>query len=368
MIRRHVAKDGTVSYGVRIYRGGERVWVGTFPKLGAAHGDPELEARAAEAAALSAPPRLDRMTWGEYVDRFLVEYARSHKDSSTDTARSSLKRFRRDFGSRRVDDPIGRVEAKDWAVTVPPSRLPALVTLMNAALEDELIDRNPFRGLSVRTRGRSDQAPPTEEEFARLIAACSVHREYAPMMRALVTFAAYSGMRPGELFALEWGDVDFDAMRVHVSRRLYRGSVDLPKSNAPKTIALTPPARDAILGLPRGLPGTTSYVFTAKRGGRLSAPALSGYWGKVLAAAGLDFDFYLATKHYCVHYLYVKLDLPERVIAAQMGWSTDETGRAIRKLLKVYGHGEIGALEQVDAAFERGAVTPLRAVREDDAK
>jgi integrase len=32
-------------------------------------------------------------------------------------------------------------------------------------------------------------------------------------MRALLIFAAYSGMRPGELFALEWPDIDFDAMR-----------------------------------------------------------------------------------------------------------------------------------------------------------
>jgi integrase len=58
-----------------------------------------------------------------------------------------------------------------------------------------------------------------------------VHGWYAPQMRALITFAAYAGMRPGELFVLEWGDIDFDAMRVDVKRRLYRGQVDLPKSN-----------------------------------------------------------------------------------------------------------------------------------------
>ena len=32
-------------------------------------------------------------------------------------------------------------------------------------------------------------------------------------------------------------------------------------------------------------------------------------------------DFYLATKHKCVHYMKVKLNLPNHVIAAQMGWS-----------------------------------------------
>ncbi len=174
-------------------------------------------------------------------------------------------------------------------------------------------------------------------------------------MRALLIFAAYSGMRPGELFALEWTDVDFESMRIHVNRRVYRGRVDLPKSNKIRTIALTPPARDALLGQPTRQDG--ELVFRAKRGGRLSQPTLSGYWGEVLARTGLDFDFYLATKHWCVHYMHAELSLPPRVIAEQMGWTLG----GVLKLLAVYGHGDVGALEEIDKAF-RVNVTELRAV------
>jgi hypothetical protein len=67
-------------------------------------------------------------------------------------------------------------------------------------------------------------------------------------------------------------------------------------------------------------------VFRSKRGMRLSQPTLSGYWTQVLARAGLDFDFYLATKH--------------------------------------YGDGDVGALEEIDRAF-KAKVTPLRAVDSD---
>jgi integrase len=234
-------------------------------------------------------------------------------------------------------------------------RIPVVVTLFNAAVDAELIERNPFRGLSRRTRGRSDEHPPTEEEMNRLVAGCSALGWYGPQMRALLIFAAYSGMRPGELFALEWPDVDFDAMRIYVGRRVYKGRVDLPKSNKPRTIALTPPARDAILGQPTRQDG--QLVFRSKRGVRLSQPTLSSYWAQVLARAELDFDFYLATKHYAVHYLYAELGLPARVIAEQMGWSL----RAVEKLLAVYGHGDVGALEEIDRAF-RTNVAPLRAV------
>jgi hypothetical protein len=77
----------------------------------------------------------------------------------------------------------------------------------------------------------------------------------------------------------------------------------------------------------------------------------------VLARAGVDFDLYLATKHWCVHYMYATLGLSPRVIAEQMGW----TLAGVLKLLAVYGHGDVGALEEIDKAF-RANVTSLRPV------
>jgi integrase len=149
-----------------------------------------------------------------------------------------------------------------------------------------------------KPKGRADEAPPTDAEFEKLVEACAVHGDYASRMRALLTFAAFSGMRPGELMALDWSDINLPALRVTVSKRLYRGSIDLPKSNKVREIALTPPARDALLSLPeRDRP-----VFLSKAGGRMCAPLLSSYWREVQAAAGLRFDWYMASKHKCVHH------------------------------------------------------------------
>jgi hypothetical protein len=91
--------------------------------------------------------------------------------------------------------------------------------------------------------------------------------------------------------------------------------------------------------------------------GRASRGQLSGYWGKVLASAGLGFDFNLATKHWAAHHLHVERGLPPRVIAEQVGWELAGT----LKVLKVYGHGDVGALEEIDRAFGSNA-TPLRGV------
>ena len=342
MIERRETKDRKSRYRARVYRSGGR-W-----ERGPTRAS-ERQAKRDEAKLLLKRDRAPE-TCEAYVERFLAEYQREKKQSSFDTAQSALRAFVRDFGSRRLDS-ITRLEAKDWVAAGPSSRVPIVVTLFNTAMEDELVDRNPFRGLGRRGKGRAQMAPPTAAEFTQLLESCSVLGDYAPTMRALITFAAYTGMRPGEIFALEWNDIDLKRMRIRVSRRVYRGQIDTPKSNKPRLIALTPPARDALLTLPR----RDALVFTSKRGGRLSQPTLSGYWGKVLAAAGLDFDFYLATKHYCAHYLWVKLRLPDRVVKEQLG-------HVDTKLLRtVYGHGDIGALEEIDAAFGQN-VRQLRAL------
>jgi hypothetical protein len=61
-----------------------------------------------------------------------------------------------------------------------------------------------------------------------------------------------------------------------------------------------------------------------------------------------------------VHYLHATLGLPPRVIAEQMGWAL----AGVLKLLAVYGHGDVGALEEIDKAFQ-GNVVALRTVNSD---
>lgn len=337
----------------RIYLGRENgkqqfEWVGRFPTR--RERDDAVAKRRTElrTGACDELPTCD-----EYVDRYLREYERAHKGSSHGTQEDGLKRFRSDFEGRRLD--ISRGEAKDWVNgegnwaargPVPASSVHPVVTLYNHAIdEDDLpLPRNPFRNLGRRSKGRAQEPPPTEEEFQRLLDACVAVKGHAPMMRAFLKFAAFTLMRPSELFALEWPYIDFDTMRIRKELRLYRGTIAEPKTG-PKLIALTPPARDAIVGLPR----TSPHVFTSKTGKRLSSTNMHGYWSLVLARADLDFDLYHATKHYGVHYMWTKLGMSRRAIAAQAGWSL----RTVDKMLAIYGHGDVGALEEVDRAFQQ---------------
>ena len=216
----------------------------------------------------------DEPTCDEWADRFLTRMesgalrtrsGRPFKHSSIDTAHSSLKAFRKEFGPRSPGS-ITRIEAEDWAARVQPSKLPMVVALMNDLQRAEIIDRNRFLGLGRRAVGRGQRRPPSEDEMLLLFDGCGALGDgYAPVMRALFTFGAYTLMRPGELMALDWEDIDLDAGahgRAIVRRRLYRGRTDLPKSNRERTITIIAPARaalDSLLGM-RGYypPGSCS--------------------------------------------------------------------------------------------------------------
>ncbi len=302
-----------------------------------------------------ARPLAERLTCAAYADEYiarmesgalLTKGGRRYKDSSLDTTRSQLGHFKREYGARPLawlDTDEACYAAARWAPGIPAGCVQTTVILVNRAVTERLLTYNPFKGLGRRVEGRANEAPPTEQEFAALLAACDVLGDYGPRFRAMLAFAAHSLLRPGELMAIGWTDIDLPANRGRVERRLYRGRIDLPKSNKGRTFALTPPARDALLTLPE----RAGLVFRNKTGGQLTQPTLTAYWKEVKARAGLDFDWYMCSKHYGCWYMKVKLGLPNHVIAAQAGWAE----KSVEKMVATYTHSEVGALDAIDAAW-----------------
>ncbi len=186
-------------------------WLGRFPT--AKERDDAVSRRRwereTEHARAKLPPG-ERITCREYADQYLnrmesgalqTKGGRIYKASSVGTARGQLKRLTAEFGDRTLAS-IERHEAVQWAERHErkQSILQAVVTMFSLAMDEELIERNPFRGLMRKPKGRADEAPPTDAEFGKLLKACAVLGDHGPRMRSLLTFAAFSGMRPGELW------------------------------------------------------------------------------------------------------------------------------------------------------------------------
>ena len=182
-------------------------------------------------------------------------------------------------------------------VTAQAYRL--LRTMLAQAEADGLIPSNPCKVKGAATVQHPERLPLTPEQVAGLAAAVPSR------FRAAVLVAAWSGLRPGELFALRRADVDPAARTVTVRRSM----VDM--SGAPVTFG--PPKTRAgarTVSLPASVaaalaehleahtaPGAEALVFTTRAGG----PVRGGERSRVLRAARVKIDRPDMTWHHLRH-------------------------------------------------------------------
>ena len=84
--------------------------------------------------------------------------------------------------------------------------------------------------------------PPSLEEYRLLLDACTTLGGYGGEFRAMIQFAAWTGIRAGELHAVQWDDVEGEYLWVRRSRKT-DGSIGKPKNGQERKIVLLPVAR-----------------------------------------------------------------------------------------------------------------------------
>jgi integrase len=90
-----------------------------------------------------------------------------------------------------------------------------LKAVLNFALDKEMIERNPMTGFRPY-EGRGERAVKRGAfEEAEVRALLSAAR---PQERALIGLLCFTGLRPGEAFALRWQDLDLEAGTALVTR------------------------------------------------------------------------------------------------------------------------------------------------------
>ena len=90
---------------------------------------------------------------------------------------------------------------------------------LDQAVADGLIPRNAADALKLPRIDREEITPLTAEEANRLIEAARGDR-----LEALYVLAIHTGLRQGELLALNWEDLDLKAGTLQVRRSLTRTS------------------------------------------------------------------------------------------------------------------------------------------------
>jgi integrase len=242
---------------------------------------------------------------------------------------------------------VERVSARTWALSVPRYVSQIVPTMYEDARNVGLVEHNPFSNLRLPTVERTRQIlAPTMDEYRALLEACSVLGDYGSEFRSMIQFAAWTGVRAGELQALQWDDIDSDV--IHIRRARKRdGSLGPPKNGRERAISFLPPAR-VLDKVPRR---PDANVFHSPRGQALDQGSQFYAWREVRAMAGLPTIRWHDLRHFCATQL-LELGLDHFAVSVQLG-HTD--GGAL--VMERYGHpSEDAARERLLRAFTLAGV------------
>lgn len=230
-----------------------------------------------------------------------------------------------------------------------------LLSVLESAVEDERIVKNPCRSSAIRV------PRPEEKKLVPWTAAqiAALHDALPPRYRALVMCAAGLGLRQGEIFGLAVSDIDFlrrivtirRQVTIHRSRQMFA----LPKGRKVRTVPLPssvaeelaahlqrfPPATvDLPMGAPDAAPVSAELLFTSREGKALNRNYInSQVWKPALRRAGLP-----ETREFMTHggrHFYASLQL--------------EAGVSPKALADYLGHADPGFMLRTYAHLMPGA-------------
>ena len=171
--------------------------------------------------------------------------------------------------------------------------------LKRAVHPDGYIKANPARGVEVPKPidevSRRVPDPLTWEERDILEA---TFREHYPAHYPMIVCGFRTGLRIGELTALQWGDIDFVKRHILVQRNVSNGRVTTPKSKSSKRLVRMTSALVEVLErhrrvmiektLRKGWGDPPKWVFAAEEGGFIHYPRfMEKVWDKALTKSGL---------------------------------------------------------------------------------
>lgn len=269
--------------------------------------------------------------WGRI---WLTDYARD-APATQQVYAQAVKSITRAIGGLRLDD-LDRPSARRLANGWPRNTTAVARTMWEDARRDGICQENPWSNLRLRqSRGRKDIVALTEGEVHELAdVAEAAHGSYGLEVRAMILMLAYTGVRPGELCALRWDDLDAGERELHVRRSLdVTGSEKLPKNGKQRIVTVPPIALAAVSLIPRLL--VDDYVFHTVQGRRLSKSSLWYLWRPLriawTATGHRDLDLY-ELRHAAATML-LERGVAHADVAVQLG---HEDGGAL--VMARYGH------------------------------
>jgi integrase len=232
---------------------------------------------------------------------------------------------------------------------------------------------NPMIGIENLKTVKTLPDPLSAKERDLILGSMAEHCD--PRIWAYFSFAFYTGMRPEELIALRWSDIDFQHGVARVQRvRTFKGSVrDGSKTHAERDVDLVPQALEALRVMKKYtfMKGTEYDIFERpewhpSEGSKGGKPTEAGpwhdersqrdqYWKPTLRRLGIRMRRAYATRHtYCTVAL---------MGGVNPAYIADQAGHSVKMLLEKYARwmpGEDGGNQRrkLEAAMQNSSQIP----------
>jgi integrase len=271
----------------------------------------------------------DRMQFGVFVhDVYYPFCRRKWKRSTRITTEDRMNRHLipelsglelRDVNRVALQDLLDRKAGSGLSFSVVGHLRWDLRHIFRVAVAEGMIERNPAELLfTPQTATRAVRRVASAEEMARVFAAVDLRE------RLILKLAGIAGMRPGEILALQWANLE--PPYAEIRQRVYRGDIDSPKS--PKSIRKAAVGESLLAEIARwrGLSASTAadaWVFPSETGSTPIRP--NSLWRRVgpkLAAVGLGWFNFQVLRRSCSS-LMNDQGTDGKVVADQLGRTLD---------------------------------------------
>jgi integrase len=341
-----IQATGRDRHGKKVFK--SRYLPGDMPVAEVRHARSELAlalSRSLEAG--EAAVELRAATVADFAERWMKRKRELLKPSVRERYLRVLADHVLPFLGERTLESLTRADVEEWVVWAQRQRTKRGepyaqdtlrswwrvlgVLLRDAAAEVALPDPTVRVGPpKSRVRGKRESTTLTGEQLRDLLEAVRAHY---PAWYAEVFVMASSGIRPGELYALRWRDVDEKAGVLHIRRSVWRGVEGTTKTHDPRQVALSAPMRVVLLehrqrmmraqhaGLDAGLDAGphADLVFPGAHGQFRSAPALLKTLRLSAEAAGIPTRVTPQVLRRTVNTLLLEAGVSAVVIRSQMG-------------------------------------------------
>jgi len=235
-------------------------------------------------------------TFAEAAEEFLryAEHERACKPTTVTDYRNMSRVLGRTFGDELIED-ITTESIERWKADFTRDHrisnrtlqkyLVTLHGIFKRATRVYRLPRNPVTNVErPRLPRRAGIDVFSREEVMALVRAASSERD-----AALYLTAAFTGLRLGELLALRWGDVDFDADTIRVERNYTAGREGTPKSGRGRAVPMMEEVARVLarLGQRERFTGARELVFCDEIGRHLVYKSLSDRYKSALDRAEL---------------------------------------------------------------------------------